>query len=171
MNIFTKCNEIPRKKCVSCKVKPNRFIQADGWTNDDGKYEIVYPSKYSLQGYHDSSWLMRAMNTSTSTKIAKVSKVSGLAQLESSKKASSVTFIWIFKNKKSRFSDHKAQVKCHATRQSIILTFIILCGNSKVDKLMIQFLFSLENSSLRFMQIISQGNNLHEISKLIFFEN
>ena len=40
--------------------------------------------------------------------------------------------------------------------------------NSATDKLIIFFLFSPENRILRFMQIDSIGDNLHEMLKPIF---
>ena len=38
------------------------------------------------------------------------------------------------------------------------------------DKLIIFFLFFLENRIWNFMQIVSKGHNLHEISNPIFYE-
>ena len=43
--------------------------------------------------------------------------------------------------------------------------------NSADDKLMIIFLFFPENRIWHFMQIVSIGDNLHEMSKPVFREN
>ena len=50
------------------------------------------------------------------------------------------------------------------------LIFTILLANSADNNLMIFFLFFLENKICHFMQIISIGDNLHEISKPVFWE-
>ena len=44
----------------------------------------------------------------------------------------------------------------------------MLSVNLAADKLMTFFLFSLENRIWHFMQIVSTGDNLHEMSKTIF---
>ena len=52
---------------------------------------------------------------------------------------------------------------------SIHLAITTLWADSADDKLMI-FLFFPENKFWHFLQIVSWGNNLHEISKPIFLE-
>ena len=49
------------------------------------------------------------------------------------------------------------------------LTITVLWGNS-ADNRLIFFLFFLENKIWHFMQIVSLGDNLHEVSDLIFLE-
>ena len=52
-----------------------------------------------------------------------------------------------------------------------ILTFTTLWANSADDKLMILFfLFYPENGIWHFMQIVSTGDNLYEMSNLVFCE-
>ena len=52
------------------------------------------------------------------------------------------------------------------------LTFIILWANSADDKLMMFFfLFFPDKRILHFMQIVSNGDNLHEMSNPVFWEN
>ena len=46
----------------------------------------------------------------------------------------------------------------------------MLRANSADDKLMMFFLFFLENRIRHFMQIVSIGDNLHEVSNPIFYE-
>ena len=48
--------------------------------------------------------------------------------------------------------------------KSFILTFTTLWAFSADDKLMIFFLFFPENRIWHFMQIVSLGDNLHEMS-------
>ena len=50
------------------------------------------------------------------------------------------------------------------------ITFTTLWANSADDKLMIFFLFFSENRLWPFMQIVSKWDNLHQRSKLIFWE-
>ena len=51
------------------------------------------------------------------------------------------------------------------------LTFTSLCANSADNKLTTFFLIFLENRMLHFMQIVSTGDNLHEMSKLFSGKN
>ena len=51
------------------------------------------------------------------------------------------------------------------------ITFFTLWAGSAEDKLMILFLFFSENRLWQFMQIVCEGDNLHEMSKIIFWEN
>ena len=51
-----------------------------------------------------------------------------------------------------------------------ILTFTTLWAFSADDKLMIFFLFFPENWIWHFMQIVSLGDNLHEMSNPVFWE-
>ena len=50
------------------------------------------------------------------------------------------------------------------------LAFTTLWANSADDKLIIILLFSPQNRLWHFMQIISLGDNLHEMSKSIFWK-
>ena len=50
------------------------------------------------------------------------------------------------------------------------LTFTTLWAFSADDKLMIFFLFFPENRIWHFMQIVSLGDNLHEMSNSVFWE-
>ena len=52
-----------------------------------------------------------------------------------------------------------------------ILTFTTFLAISADDKLRIFFLFLPENRIWHFMQIVSIGDNLHEMSKPVFLEN
>ena len=51
-----------------------------------------------------------------------------------------------------------------------ILTFTTLWAFSADNKLMIFFLFFPENRIRHFMQIVSLGDNLHEMSNPVFWE-
>ena len=53
---------------------------------------------------------------------------------------------------------------------NIFLTFTTLWAFLADGKLMIFFLFFLENRIWHFMQIVSSGDNLHEISNPVFWE-
>ena len=53
----------------------------------------------------------------------------------------------------------------------ISLTFTTLLAYSEGDKLMIFLLFSPDNRIWYFMQIVSIGDNLHEMSKPVLCEN
>ena len=53
----------------------------------------------------------------------------------------------------------------------VSLTFTTLWAFSADDKLMIFFLFFPENRIWHFMQIVSLGDNLHEMSNPVFWEN
>ena len=53
---------------------------------------------------------------------------------------------------------------------SLVLTFTTLWVNSKDDKLIIFFLIFPRKQDLTFMQIVSIGDNLHEMSKPVFWE-
>ena len=48
------------------------------------------------------------------------------------------------------------------------LTFIILWANSADNRLVIFFLFCIENKIWHFIQIVSIGDNLHELFNLVF---
>ena len=50
------------------------------------------------------------------------------------------------------------------------LTFTFLWANSADDKLVVFFLFFPENRILHFMQIVSIGVDLHEMSSPVFWE-
>ena len=52
----------------------------------------------------------------------------------------------------------------------IYLTYTTLWAFLADGKLMIFFLFFLENRIWHFMQIVSSGDNLHEISNPVFWE-
>ena len=52
----------------------------------------------------------------------------------------------------------------------IWLTFTILLANSADDKQIIFFEFISENRLWHFMQIVSWGDSLHEMSKSVFRE-
>ena len=52
----------------------------------------------------------------------------------------------------------------------IPLTFTTFLANSADDKLIFFFLFFPENRIWHFVQIVSTGNNLHEMSKPVFWE-
>ena len=54
-----------------------------------------------------------------------------------------------------------------SVHQLLSFTFTTLWANSADDKVMI---FFPENRHGHFMQIVSYGDNLHEMSKLIFWE-
>ena len=54
---------------------------------------------------------------------------------------------------------------------SIILTLRMLGKVFSRQHIEIFFLFFLENKIWHFMQIVSNGDNLHEISNPIFWEN
>ena len=62
------------------------------------------------------------------------------------------------------------------TSQSVIaemfkyLTFTTLWANSADNKLEFVFLFSPENRIWHFMQIVSNGDNLHEMSNPVLWE-
>ena len=51
-----------------------------------------------------------------------------------------------------------------------MLTFTTLWAFSADDKMMLFFLFFPENRIWHFMQIVSLGDNLHEMSNPIFWE-
>ena len=51
-----------------------------------------------------------------------------------------------------------------------LLTVTTLWANSVDAKVMIFFLFFPENRIRHFMQIVSTGDNLHEMSKPVFWE-
>ena len=51
-----------------------------------------------------------------------------------------------------------------------ILTFTTLWAFSADDKMMLFFLFFPENRIWHFMQIVSLGDNLHEMSNPVFWE-
>ena len=53
-------------------------------------------------------------------------------------------------------------------KKKALLTFIILRANSADEKLVIFFLFLTENRIWHFMQIVSIGDNLHEMSGPVF---
>ena len=50
-----------------------------------------------------------------------------------------------------------------------VLTFHAHCLHSADNKLMFFFLFFLENRTCHFMQIVSIGDSLHEMSKPVFW--
>ena len=52
----------------------------------------------------------------------------------------------------------------------LILTFATLLANAADDKMVIFFLFFSENKIWHFIQIVSIGDNLHEMSKPVFWE-
>ena len=52
----------------------------------------------------------------------------------------------------------------------VLLILTTLWANSADDKMMTIFLFFTENRLWYFKQIVSQGNNLHEMPKAIFCE-
>ena len=52
--------------------------------------------------------------------------------------------------------------------RSCTLTLTMLWADSAADKLVIFFLFFLENRTWHFMQIVSLGDKLHEVSDPIF---
>ena len=51
-----------------------------------------------------------------------------------------------------------------------LLTFTTLWAFSADDKMMLFFLFFPENRIWHFMQIVSLGDNLHEMSNPVFWE-
>ena len=51
-----------------------------------------------------------------------------------------------------------------------IITFTTLLAFSADDKMMLFFLFFPENRIWHFMQIVSLGDNLHEMSNPVFWE-
>ena len=53
----------------------------------------------------------------------------------------------------------------------VIPTLTMLWANSADAKLMVFFLFFLENRIWHFMQIVSWGDNLHEASNSVFWKN
>ena len=55
-------------------------------------------------------------------------------------------------------------------QKSLKLTFTTLMANSADSKFVIFFLFFQENRTWHFMQIISNGDNLHEMSNPVFSE-
>ena len=55
-------------------------------------------------------------------------------------------------------------------RMSSATNFNFYPSNSADDTLMIFFIFFLENRIWRFMQIVSIGDNLHQMSKPAFWE-
>ena len=61
---------------------------------------------------------------------------------------------------------HTKSGKC---QKAVVLTFITLWANLANDKELIVFLFFPENKVGHFMHIVSLGDNLHEILKLIFW--
>ena len=56
-----------------------------------------------------------------------------------------------------------------ATALNETLTFSILWANSEDDKLIKLFLFFQDNRVWHFMQTVSIGDNLHEISSPVFY--
>ena len=54
---------------------------------------------------------------------------------------------------------------------SFPLTFTTVCANSADDQLVIIFLFFPENRVWHFMQIVSIGDNLHEMPNPVYWEN
>ena len=73
-----------------------------------------------------------------------------------------------------RFLIVKSMSKRHSTPHLIVietLPFVTSWANSADDKLMIYiFLFSIENKSWHFMQIVFIGDNFHEMAKAVFRE-
>ena len=61
-------------------------------------------------------------------------------------------------------------IKIAESLQIVSIFRITLWANLADDKLVIFFLFSPENRIWHFMQIVSIGDNLHELSNPVFWE-
>ena len=66
------------------------------------------------------------------------------------------------------FNSIQFKVKGRMLSYKAGFTFTTILANSVDDKLMMFFLFFPENRIWYFMQIISMGDNLHEMSKTVF---
>ena len=64
--------------------------------------------------------------------------------------------------------DPSPKIKLKAWMTVSVWIYTTLWANSADDKLLIFFLFSPENRIWHFMQIVSIGDNLHEMSKPVF---
>ena len=72
--------------------------------------------------------------------------------------------IYFFKKSKTKFKITSGAVWIGT------LTFTTLWAFSADDKMMLFFLFFPENRIWHFMQIVSLGDNLHEMSNPVFWE-
>ena len=77
--------------------------------------------------------------------------------------------LFSLKNKRNILECHLLQILLGALRVKILhqleqYIFVTLYTNSADDKLMIFFLFYPENRLSHFIQIVSLGDNLHEMS-------